>query len=97
MNVASFSTPNHPSTWSVDPDYGVIEFKTPQDAKIAEGLFTTQAKEIAALRAINAELLAACEACVRALRPIEESDRQARNPATKALIKACAAIAKAKG
>ena len=49
------------------------------------------------LRTINAELLDALNACIGALRPIQESDTRAHNPATKALKKARAAIAKAKG
>jgi len=48
--VISFSTANHPDSWSVDPGCGTINFKTKQDAKIAESIFNGMQQEIDSLR-----------------------------------------------
>ena len=51
--VIAFSTANHPDSWSIeaeDQSWGIVEFKTNQDAKIAEGIFNSMQQEISSLR-----------------------------------------------
>ena len=50
FKVVSFSTANHPDSWAVDPGSGLLELKTPMDAKIAEEIFHGMEQEKTSLR-----------------------------------------------
>ena len=51
--VIAFSTANHPDSWSIEAEnqsWGIVEFKTNMDAKLAEGIFNSMQQEINSLR-----------------------------------------------